>query len=377
MLRYSPFTIQRRLTGMLIRSLKMSACLLSATLFISTAQAEVKIQTIAEGFDTPWSIAELPNSQGFLVTERPGGLHRVSISGETQPISGVPAVFAKRQGGLFDVVLHPNFEANKTIFLAYAAGSEDSNRTTVARATLTDTALTNLEVIFEVTPNKKGGGHFGGRMAFLADGTLLLSVGEGYILREDAQKKDSQLGKLLRMTDKGEAPADNPFADAPYVYSYGHRNPQGLLVDAPTQTIWMTEHGPKGGDELNKIIAGNNYGWPAITYGVDYSGAIISPFTEAPGMEQPVTYWVPSIATSGLALYTSDAMPDLKGKLLVGGLKSKNVVAVDISGGETSISEPFPELEGRIRDVRALRDGSIAVIDEAAGKVVRISVSAG
>ena len=258
---------------------------------------------------------------------------------------------------MFDVVLHPDFETNNALFLAYAAGSEESNRTTVARATLDGNALTDLKVIFEVTPNKKGGGHFGGRMAFLADGTLLLSVGEGYILREDAQKKESQLGKLLRMTEMGEAPTDNPFADAPYVYSYGHRNPQGLIVDAPTQTIWMTEHGPKGGDELNKITAGRNYGWPAITYGVDYSGAIISPFTEAPGMEQPVTYWVPSIATSGLALYTSDAMPDLKGQLLVGGLKAKKVVAVDVSGTEASVSEPFPELEGRIRDVRALTDG--------------------
>ena len=361
---------------MLLRSLKTSAYILSAAFFCQAAQADIEIQTIAEGFDTPWSIAELPNSEGFLVTERPGGLHRVSNSGETESISGVPAVFAKRQGGLFDVVLHPDFEANNTLFLAYAAGSEESNRTTVARATLDGNALTDLKVIFEVTPNKKGGGHFGGRMAFLADGTLLLSVGEGYILREDAQKKESQLGKLLRMTEMGEAPADNPFADAPYVYSYGHRNPQGLIVDAPTQTIWMTEHGPKGGDELNKITAGRNYGWPAITYGVDYSGAIISPFTEAPGMEQPVTYWVPSIATSGLALYTSDAMPDLKGQLLVGGLKAKKVVAVDVSGAEASVSEPFPELEGRIRDVRALRDGSIAVIDEAAGKVVRISAGA-
>ena len=361
---------------MLPRSLKTSAYILSAALFCQAAQADIEIQTIAEGFDTPWSIAELPNSEGFLVTERPGGLHRVSSSGETESISGVPAVFAQRQGGLFDVVLHPEFEANNTLFLAYAAGSEESNRTTVARATLDANALTDLKVIFEVTPNKKGGGHFGGRMAFLADGTLLLSVGEGYILREDAQKKESQLGKLLRMTEMGEAPADNPFADAPYVYSYGHRNPQGLIVDTPTQTIWMTEHGPKGGDELNKITAGKNYGWPAITYGVDYSGAIISPFTEAPGMEQPITYWVPSIATSGLALYTSDAMPDLKGKLLVGGLKAKKVVAVDVSGAEASVSEPFPELEGRIRDVRALKDGSIAVIDEAAGKVVRISAGA-
>ena len=353
------------------KTLLVSA-LCSAT---SLSQAALQMETIAEGLDTPWSVAELPDG-GFLVTERPGSIKHVTPSGEMRAVTGVPEVFAKRQGGLFDVVLHPDFETNNILFLAYAAGSEESNRTTVARATLDGNALTDLKIIFEVTPNKKGGGHFGGRMAFLADGTLLLSVGEGYILREDAQKKESQLGKLLRMTEMGEAPTDNPFANAPYVYSYGHRNPQGLIVDAPTQTIWMTEHGPKGGDELNKISAGRNYGWPAITYGVDYSGAIISPFTEAPGMEQPVTYWVPSIATSGLALYTSDAMPDLKGQLLVGGLKAKKVVAVDVSGAEASVSEPFPELEGRIRDVRALTDGSIAVIDEAAGKVVRISAGA-
>ena len=361
---------------MRLRLIKTFVCILSSTLLTHVAHAYIEIQTIAEGFDTPWSLAELPNNQGFLVTERPGGLHHVSGEGERQSISGVPDVFAKRQGGLFDVVLHPNFEANNVIFLAYAAGSEQSNRTTVAKATLMGSELTDLSVIFEVTPNKKGGGHFGGRMAFLDDGTLLLSVGEGYTLREDAQKKESQLGKLLRMTETGDAPPDNPFTDAPFVYSYGHRNPQGLIVDAPTQTIWMTEHGPKGGDELNQITAGKNYGWPAITYGVDYSGAIISPFTEAPGMEQPVTYWVPSIATSGLALYTSDAMPELKGKLLVGGLKSKNVVAVDVSGDEAFVSEPFPGFEGRIRDVRTLKDGSIAVIDEEAGKVVRISAGA-
>ena len=338
--------------------------------------AALQMETIAEGLDTPWSVAELPDG-GFLVTERPGGIKHVAPSGEMTEVTGVPQVFAKRQGGLFDVVLHPNFADNNTVFLAYAAGSEDSNRTTVARGVLEGSALTNVNVIFEVTPTKRGGGHFGGRMAFLADGTMLLSVGEGYTLREDAQKTDSQLGKLLRMTENGEAPADNPFADAPYVYSYGHRNPQGLIVDAATQSVWMTEHGPKGGDELNRIEAGKNYGWPAITYGVDYSGAIISPFTEAPGMEQPVTYWVPSIATSGLALYTSSAIPSLTGKLLVGGLKAKKVVAVDVSGDKPVLTEPFPELEARVRDVRALSDGSVAVIDEAGGKVIRVSQGAG
>lgn len=338
--------------------------------------AALQMETIAEGLDTPWSVAELPDG-GFLVTERPGGIKHVAPSGEMTDVTGVPQVFAKRQGGLFDVVLHPNFADNNTVFLAYAAGSEDTNRTTVARGVLEGSALTNVNVIFEVTPTKRGGGHFGGRMAFLADGTMLLSVGEGYTLREDAQKTDSQLGKLLRMTENGEAPADNPFADAPYVYSYGHRNPQGLIVDAATQSVWMTEHGPKGGDELNRIEAGKNYGWPAITYGVDYSGAIISPFTEAPGMEQPVTYWVPSIATSGLALYTSTAIPSLTGKLLVGGLKAKKVVAVDVSGDKPVLTEPFPELEARVRDVRALSDGSVAVIDEAGGKVIRVSQGAG
>ena len=341
----------------------------------SLALAALQMETIAEGLDTPWSLAELPDG-GFLVTERPGSIKHVAPSGEMTAVTGVPEVFAKRQGGLFDVVLHPNFSANNTIFLAYAAGSEDSNRTTVARAVLEGGTLTDVTVIFEVTPTKRGGGHFGGRMAFLADGTMLLSVGEGYTLREDEQKTGSQLGKLLRMTENGEAPADNPFADAPYVFSYGHRNPQGLIVDASTQSIWMTEHGPKGGDELNRIEAGKNYGWPAITYGVDYSGAIISPFKEAPGMEQPVTYWVPSIATSGLALYTSSAIPSLTGKLLIGGLKAKKVVAVDVSGVRPVLSEPFPDLEARIRDVRALSDGSVAVIDEAGGKVIRVSQGA-
>ena len=341
----------------------------------SLALAAFQMETIAEGLDTPWSLAELPDG-GFLVTERPGSIKHVAPSGEMTAVTGVPEVFAKRQGGLFDVVLHPNFSANNTIFLAYAAGSEDSNRTTVARAVLEGGTLTDVTVIFEVTPTKRGGGHFGGRMAFLADGTMLLSVGEGYTLREDAQKTGSQLGKLLRMTENGEAPADNPFADAPYVFSYGHRNPQGLIVDASTQSIWMTEHGPKGGDELNRIEAGKNYGWPAITYGVDYSGAIISPFKEAPGMEQPVTYWGPSIATSGLALYTSSAIPSLTGKLLIGGLKAKKVVAVDVSGVQPVLSEPFPDLEARIRDVRALSDGSVAVIDEAGGKVIRVSQGA-
>ena len=334
--------------------------------------AALQMETIAEGLDTPWSVAELPDG-GFLVTERPGGIKHVAPSGEMTDVTGVPQVFAKRQGGLFDVVLHPNFADNNTVFLAYAAGSEDSNRTTVARGVLEGSALTDVTVIFEVTPTKRGGGHFGGRMAFLADGTMLLSVGEGYTLREDAQKTGSQLGKLLRMTENGEAPADNPFADAPYVFSYGHRNPQGLIVDAATQSVWMTAHGPKGGDELNRIEAGKNYGWPAITYGVDYSGAVISPFTEADGMEQPLNYWVPSIGPSGLAIYRGDLFPEWQGDLLLGTLINQEMRRLKLDGDTVVTDEAIiPEIKGRVRDVRVLNDGSIvAVTDE--GDVFHVS----
>jgi len=354
---------------------RLVRCLIGAAIMLSMGQAIAEnytLETIAEGLDTPWSIAELPNG-GFLITERTGGLKHVDADGVVTDIAGVPPVFAQRQGGLFDVTLHPDYANNSMIYLAYAAGDEDSNRTTIARATLEDNALEDLEVIYGVTPTKRGGGHFGGRMAFLSDGTLLLTSGEGYAYREEAQNVENELGKLLRMTESGAAPADNPYpTESPYVYSYGHRNPQGLIVDPATQAIWLTEHGPKGGDELNFVEKGKNYGWPAITYGVDYSGAIISPYTELPGMEQPAKYWVPSIATSGLALYQHDAMPSLKGQFLVGGLKARKIVAVDVSGAAPVETEPFPDVSGRIRDVRALSDGSIAVLFETAGRAIRI-----
>ena len=345
---------------------------LALSLMGYASAGDYSVETIAEGLNTPWSIAELPDG-GFLITERPGGLKHVDTDGVVTNITGVPPVFAQRQGGLFDVILHPDYASNSMIYLSYAAGDEDSNRTTIARATLGDSGLEDLEVIYGVTPTKRGGGHFGGRMAFLSDGTLLLTSGEGYAYREEAQSIENELGKLLRMTESGAAPADNPYPkESPYVYSYGHRNPQGLVVDLETQAIWLTEHGPKGGDELNFVQKGKNYGWPAITYGVDYSGAIISPYTELPGMEQPQKYWVPSIATSGLALYQSDAIPGLKGQFLVGGLKAKKIVAVDVSGATPIETEPFPDVSGRVRDVRALSDGSIAVLFEAEGRAIRI-----
>ena len=353
----------------------ITGLLLSASL--SVAAAGYQVTTIASGLDKPWSIAQLPDGAGFLVTEKSGQLLHISDTGESKSIAGVPPVYFKSQGGLLEVVLDPGFAVNKLLYLSYAGGDADANRTTVVRARLDDGQLVQLETILEVQPDKKKAAHYGGKLAFLPDGTLLVSVGEGFEYREQAQSLDSELGKLLRIRSDGSPPPDNPFPDAaPRVYSYGHRHSQGLAVDDTDGTIWMTEHGPKGGDELNRIEAGNNYGWPAITYGVDYSGAIISPYTEAEGMEQPVTYWVPSIATSGLAIYRGDGFAGWQGSLLIGALKDEKLYRLAPDGQGFNQSEPFPEVTGRVRDVRVLADGSIAAVTDE-GTFYRIAPAAG
>jgi len=339
------------------------ACL--CCIAISAMATDYHINVLATGLDKPWSIAELPAQQGFLVTEKSGQLLRLSRDGSVSTISGTPEVYFKSQGGLLDVVTDPAFTDNQTIYLSYAGGDEDSNRTTVASARLVDQQLEDVSVILEVNPSKAKAAHYGGKLAFLADGSLLVSVGEGFEYREQAQSLDSEMGKLLRILPDGTAPADNPFPDrAPRVYSFGHRNPQGLAVDQASGTIWMTEHGPKGGDELNRIVAGNNYGWPAITYGVDYSGAIISPYTEAEGMEQPVVHWVPSIALSGLAIYRADGFPDWDGSLLIGALKDQKLYRLAPTESGFEQTEPFPDVTGRIRDVRIASDGSIVALSD-------------
>ena len=345
------------------RQILATACLLC--LCLSASAADYHINILATGLDKPWSLAELPDQQGFLVTEKSGQLLKLGADGAVSVVTGTPEVYFKSQGGLLDVIIDPAFSSNQRVFLSYAAGDGDSNRTTVASARLTDQGLQDLTVILEVNPAKAKAAHYGGKLAFLPDGSLLVSVGEGFEYREQAQALDSELGKLLRIHPDGAAPSDNPFPEkAPRVYSYGHRNPQGLAVDPLTGTLWMTEHGPKGGDELNRIEPGNNYGWPAITYGVDYSGAIISPYTEADGMEQPVVHWVPSIALSGLAVYRSEAFPLWDGSLLIGALKDQKLYRLTPNDTGFDQSEPFPDVTGRIRDVRVLSDGSIAAVSD-------------
>ena len=324
-----------------------------------------QVEILASGLDLPWSIAEIGNGK-FLITEKTGQLLMIDSQGNQVTIQGTPQVHYANQGGLLEVMPHPQFAYNQQVYLSYSSGDQAQNQTTVARGTLINNRLSKLEVILEAKPQKKGGGHFGGRLAFLPDDTLLVSIGDGFSYREQAQNLENEFGTLLRVNPDGSPAEGNPFPEkAPRIYSYGHRNPQGLVFDPGTGRILMHEHGPKGGDELNHIRAGLNYGWPAITFGIDYSGAMISPFTEADGMEQPLTYWVPSIGPSGLAVYSGDDFPEWEGDLLLGSLINGEVLKLEIENAEIiAESTIFPEVSGRVRDIRVLAEGSIVVVTD-------------
>jgi len=327
---------------------------LAALLSLSTAALaeEYRLETWVDGLSLPWCIAFLPDDSA-LITELGGRLKQVDPTGESvTEIGNVPSVYFAGQGGLFDVLLHPDFSENHLIYLSFAEGRPGDNGTAVARGRLAGDRLEDVEIIFRNFTRKDTPVHYGGRLAFMADGTLLLTTGDGFDYRESAQDVTSGLGKVLRMNDDGTPAQDNPFPESPYVYAYGLRNPQGLVV-ADSGVIWLHEHGPRGGDELNRIEAGVNYGWPAITYGVDYSGAVISPYTEWEGMAQPEYYWVPSIAPSGLAVYEGDLFPGWTGDLFIGALVDREVRRLDLSGGQVIAEEAlFSGLDARIRDVR-------------------------
>lgn len=335
-----------------------------------------KVSEIAKGLDHPWSLAFLPDGS-ILVTERAGRL-RIITGGKLrpQPIGGVPPVHTGSQAGLFDVVLHPKFAENQFIYLTYAHGTPSANALRVARARFDGSALQDLKVIFEAKPSKDTNNHYGAKLAFLGDGTFALTIGDGFEYREKAQDLSSHLGKIVRLNDDGSVPSGVAFANAaPGIFSLGHRNQQGLAYDGETGRLYETEHGPQGGDELNIIEPGKNFGWPVITYGMDYSGAYVSPYTARPGMEQPVLVWTPSIAPSGLAVYRGDKFPGWNGDLLVGALAFKHLRRIDIDerGEVAGQSQLLTELGARIRDVRVSPDGFIYVTtDDAAGRVLRL-----
>lgn len=354
--------------------------------------ANYHISEVASGLSFPWSLVFLPDNS-LLVTERSGQLIKITDGQLSAPIKGLPDdLYVKGQGGLLDVVLHPNYAQNAWIYFSYAAGNDESNALKVMRARLKGLELFEQQVIFTVTPTKNTPVHFGGRMAFLADHSLLITSGDGFDYREQAQLKSSLLGKIVRIMDDGSVPLDNPFVDSkrtltkgstqtynqdpsPYIYSIGHRNPQAILYDPQTQLVFANEHGPAGGDEVNIIAAGKNYGWPVITEGLDYSGARISPFTTYPGMEQPWLNWTPSIAPSSMVLYRGNMFEQLMGDLLVTSLKFKQVYWLHLLEnkvvGQTVL---FSEISQRLRDIKVKSDGSIYLLtDSAEGKVLKIT----
>lgn len=341
-----------------------------------------QIDTIADALEYPWSLAFLPDGR-MLVTERPGRLRLLSAEGDTlvKSLSGVPDVYASGQSGLFDVLLSPQFEDDQRVYLSYACGSQDANHTCLATGTLTETGLENVSEIFRVQPAKQGNAHFGGRMAWLPDGTLMLTLGDGFDYREQAQNLHNHIGSIVRLNPDGSVPQDNPFVNRedahPEIYSYGHRNVQGLVVDEQNQRLIAHEHGPRGGDEINVIEAGANYGWPLATGGLDYTGARVTPFTAYPGTVPPVLEWTPSIAPSGMALYTGELFPQWQGDLLVGALVNQEVRRVRLSDDGShadDIEGLFGELEERIRDVRVGPEGAIYLLtDSPKGRLLRVT----
>lgn len=347
-----------------------------------TVRAE-RVTTVARELDHPWSIAFLPGGAGMdgvLVTERGGRLLHLVPGQPPRAIAGVPRVYRKSQGGLFDVVLHPRFASNRLLYLSYAAGDDSHNFTRIARARLDGGRLADVRVIFQVTPGKDTPVHFGGRMAFLPDGSLVMTTGDGFDYREQAQRLQSGLGKIVRLADDGRALASNPFVKVKgaqaSIWSYGHRNPQGLAVDPVTGRLWAHEHGPRGGDEVNLIWRGGNYGWPVATFGMDYSGATISPFRRYKGMIDAPVVWVPSIAPSGLAVYRGALWPQWQGDLIVGALVNQELRRIDLDANGKVLGQAriFPSIKARIRDVRVAPDGAIWVATDAdQGQVLRVT----
>ncbi|MBX2809142.1 MAG: PQQ-dependent sugar dehydrogenase [Cellvibrionaceae bacterium] len=345
----------------------------------SAGAAALTARVITDQLEHPWSMAFLPDGR-FLISERVGRLRIVDAEGEVSaPISGLPDITVLGQGGLFDVALHPDFANNQLIYLSFSA-SDWLNRlfkkynTEVIRAKLDGLHLKDIKTVFKAQPKTGGGVHFGGRLLFDRAGYLYISLGDRG-LREEAQSLQSHLGTIVRVHDDGRVPSDNPFINTPKakaeIFSYGHRNVQGLALHPDTGAVWAHEHGPQGGDEVNLLTRGGNYGWPVITYGAEYgSGFAIGEGTEKDGMIQPLHYWDPSIAPSGMGFY--------QGKLLIGALKSQRLVELHLQGQTIIDEQPlFANQFGRIRDLRVAADQRIYLLTDAPqGKLIQLQATA-
>ena len=349
-----------------------------------SSAGELEVRTVARGLVNPWALAFLPDGK-MLVTERAGRMRIVTAEGQvSSPLKGVPDVWASGQGGLHDVIIDKSFAQNRTIYFCFAERTEGGGRTTTARAKLNDGngRLDEVKIIFRQQGPLSSGNHYGCRIAQADDGNLFVALGDHFTYRDQAQNLGNHLGKIVRIAPDGSVPPGNPFAgraDAkPEIWSYGHRNIQALAINPATGEPWEIEHGPRGGDEINVAGKGKNYGWPVIGYGIDYSGAKIHDATAKDGMEQPLKYWVPSIAPSGMAFYTGKLFPKWNGSLFTGALRGAMLVRLTLNGNAvTSEERLLQNLHERIRDVRQGPDGALWLLtDSSNGRVLRVAPAA-
>ncbi|MGL4965217.1 MAG: PQQ-dependent sugar dehydrogenase [Inquilinus sp.] len=347
-----------------------------------TEKGRIRVQTIVEGLRHPWGLAFLPDGR-ILVTERDGNLRLIGGGKVSEPLEGVPEVDTGGQGGLLDVAVDPSFVQSRLVYLSYSEAGDGGNSTAVARGQLSEdgTRLTGVEVVFSQRPKLDSAMHFGSRLVFDRQGHLFITLGERSKaqVRGQAQQLDSHLGKVIRIHPDGSVPGDNPFAgrrDAlPEIWSYGHRNAQGAALNPDTGVLWVNEHGPRGGDEINIPEPGRNYGWPVVSYGVNYDGSPVGGGrSEAPGMTGPIHHWTPSIGVSGMAFYTADAMPGWRGNVFVGGLAIPKLVRLERDGDRITGSEDLlTDLGLRIRQVVQGPDGALYLLtDESDGEILRV-----
>ncbi|HWV40731.1 PQQ-dependent sugar dehydrogenase [Pseudorhodoplanes sp.] len=342
---------------------------------------DIRVDTVVSGLSHPWALAFLPDGR-ILVTERPGRMRVATRDGKlSPPLEGVPKLLAQNQGGLLDVILDRDFAQNRTIYFCYSDPVDGGAQTSLARARLEpgETQLSNVQRIFRQEGPPSRGLHFGCRIAQARDGNLFLTTGDHFVYPDLAQSLDNHLGKIIRIAPNGSVPKDNPFVGRagakPEIWSYGHRNSQGALIHPVTGKLWMHEHGPQGGDEINIPEPGKNCGWPVIGYGVNYGGAKIHESTHKPDMEQPIRQWTPVIAPSGFTIYTGDLFPQWKGNAFIGGLRTQILVRLELDGETVTREERLlRQLGQRIRDVRTGPDGALwLVTDDSNGKILRLS----
>lgn len=336
----------------------------------ATEFPDVEITTLKTDIRSPWGMTQLPDDS-WLITEKAGTILQLASDGKATYVGDIPAdLFVAGQGGMLDITLHPNYSENNWVYISYAAGSAAANQLVVARAKLLSEKLTAWEAVFRVLPLKDTPVHYAGRLQFLDDNSLLITSGDGFDYREDAQKLTSLLGKVIRISDDGKALADNPYyigdgGTHDFIFTLGHRNQQGLVYDATQQRIILHEHGPAGGDEINFLEAGKNFGWPVVTDGKDYSGANISPFSDYAGMQLPAFNWTPSIAPSAMAYYDAELFPALKGDLLITALKTRRLYWAQLDNTNVTAVQPVVEqLKQRLREIHIGNDGAIYLLTD-------------